>query len=87
MLADGQHTIEELIGYMRKKYNGSPPAELEKTLESVIERLSETNTIMLTDKPVEMPYYLSMPAEQLNLDKARQLMAEDGHTSQMPEAD
>ncbi len=83
-LADGQHTIEQLIGTLKQKYNGSPPVELERTIESVIDRLAETNAIVLTDEPVEMPYYLSLPAEQLNLDKARQLMAEDGHASQMP---
>jgi len=79
MLADGQHTIQELIDYMKQKYNGSPPAELERTIESILGRLTETGTVVLTDEPVEMPYYLSLPAEQLNLDKARQLMAEDGH--------
>jgi hypothetical protein len=84
VLADGQHTIERLIDTLKQKYNGSPPAELERTIESVIERLTETNTIVLTDEPVEMPYYLSLPAEQLNLEKARQLMAEDGHTGQLP---
>lgn len=84
VLADGQHTIGELIDTLKQKYNGSPPAELERTIESVIERLTETQAIILTDEPVEMPYYLSMPAEQLNLDKARQLMAEDGHTDNSP---
>jgi len=81
-MADGQHTIEQLIDYLKQQYNGSPPAELEKTIESVIDRLTETETIMLTDEPVDMPYYLSLPAEQLNLDKARQMMAEDGHTNE-----
>jgi len=80
-MADGQHTIEQLIDYLKQQYNGSPPAELDKTIESVIDRLTETKTIMLTDEPVDMPYYLSLPAEQLNLDKARQMMAEDGHTN------
>jgi len=83
LLADGRHTIEQLIDYMKQKYNGSPPVDLERTIESVLERLTETNAIVLTDKPVEMPYYLSQPAEQLNLEKARQLMTEDGHNSPM----
>ena len=78
-LADGQHTIEQLMDYLQQQYGNHPPAELERTIESVIERLTEANTIVLTDEPVEMPYYLSLPAEQLNLDKARQMMAEDGH--------
>ena len=81
-MADGQHTLEQLIDYLMKQYNGSPPDELEKTIESVIERLTETETVMLTDEPVDLPYYLSLPAEQLNLDKARQMMAEDGHTGE-----
>ena len=83
-MADGQHTIEQLIGYLQKQYNGSPPDELERTIESVIERLIETDTVMLTDEAVDMPYYLSLPAELLDLDKARHLMAEDGHTNQTP---
>jgi len=81
-MADGQHTIEQLIDTLQRQYNGSPPAELERTIESVIDRLTETETIMLTDEPVDMPYYLSLPAEQLNLEKARQMMAEDGHTGE-----
>jgi hypothetical protein len=81
-MADGQHTIGQLIDYLQQQYNGSPPADLEKTIESVIDRLTEAETVMLTDEPVDMPYYLSLPAEQLNLDKARQMMAEDGHTDE-----
>jgi len=85
-MADGQHTIEQLVDYMQRQYNGSPPDELESTIESVIERLTEADTIVLTDEPVEMPYYLSLPAEHLDLDKARHLMAEDGHSGQRPKA-
>ena len=81
-MADGQHTIGQLIDYLQQQYNGSPPAELERTIESVLDRLTETETVMLTDEPVDMPYYLSLPAEQLDLDKARQMMAEDGHAGE-----
>ena len=83
-MADGQHTLGQLTDYLQQQYNGSPPAELERTIESIIERLTETDTVVLTDEPVEMPYYLSLPAEHLDLDKARHLMAEDGHTGQAP---
>ncbi len=85
-MADGQHTIDQLIELTKKQYGGSPPTELERTVESVIERLTETNTIILTDEPVEMPYYLSLPAEHLDLDKARHLMAKDGHSGLAPKA-
>lgn len=76
-LADGNHTVGELVDFMARQYQGDPPADLERTLESVIERLNETKMIRLTDEPVEMPYYLSLPVEQLDLDRARRMMAED----------
>lgn len=76
-LADGNHTIGELVEYLAGRYRGEPPADLERTLESVIERLNETKMIRLTDEPVEMPYYLSLPVEQLDIDRARRMMAED----------
>ena len=79
-LADGQHTIRELIDGIASRYDGEPPGELQRTLESAIERLMETEVIKLNDEPVELPYYLSLPVEHLNLEQAKQSMADDGHT-------
>ncbi len=79
-LADGQHTIRELIDGIASRYDGEPPGELQRTLESAIERLMETEVIKLNDEPVELPYYLSLPVERMNLEQAKQSMADDGHT-------
>ncbi len=79
-LADGQHTIRELIDSIASQYDGEPPAELQRTLESAIGRLTETGAVKLNDESVELPYYLSLPAEQLDIERAKKLMAEDGHT-------
>ena len=79
-LADGQHTIRELIDGIASRYDGEPPGDLQRTLESAIERLTETEVIKLNDEPVELPYYLSLPVEHLNLEQAKQSMADDGHT-------
>jgi hypothetical protein len=77
-LADGSHTIQELIDYMAKQYP-APPLDLNKTLHSVIERLQEGKLLKLSDSPVALPYYLSEPIENLDLEKAKTKIKEDGY--------
>jgi len=77
-LADGQHNIQELIEYMQNRYQ-QVPDNLEETLHSVIERLEEGKMIQLSEKAVDLPYYLASPIEELDLDKARKLIKEDGY--------
>lgn len=79
-LADGKHTLQQLIEFMAAHYPASIPINLQDTIESVVQRLTEGDLIRLTDQPVELPYYLSQPIEQLNLEVARQKMHEDGDT-------
>ena len=76
-LADGQHTIDELFNLLSNKYNGAPPENLKKTIHSVIERLSNSNLIVLTESITDLPYYLSQPIEYLDLEKAKELLEKD----------
>lgn len=76
-LADGQHTVEQLLQFMTTQYNGSPPPNLNETLISVVERMAESRLIMLTEKATELPYYLSMPLELLDIEKAKKELAKD----------
>lgn len=76
-LADGQHTIDQLLQYLSSRYNGGPPANLEQTIHSVVERLSESKFIMLTKEATELPYYLASPYEQLDIEKAKKLLEQD----------
>ncbi|MDP7593172.1 MAG: hypothetical protein QF552_10865 [Litorilituus sp.] len=78
-LADGKHTLQELTAFMRQHYQ-QVPERLDDTLESVIERLIESKMIKLSEKAVELPYYLSSPIEQLDIEKAQKLITEDGYT-------
>lgn len=78
-LADGAHSIQELLDYISSRYSFTP-ANLEKTLHSVIERLQEGDLVKLSETPVTLPYYLAEPIEALDLDKARKLIIEDGYT-------
>lgn len=78
-LADGAHTIQEFISYISKTYP-LPPPNLEKTVHSVLERLLDSQFIKLSDKAVELPYYLASPIEELDLDKARKQIQQDGYS-------
>ncbi len=78
-LADGKHTLDELTAFMRQQYK-QIPTSLDDTLESVIERLIEGKMLKLSEKAVELPYYLAAPIEQLDIDKAHKLIKEDGYT-------
>ena len=76
-LADGQHTIEELFQYLSSKYNSVPPANLEQTIHSVVERLAILKFIVLIKEVTELPYYLSLPYEQLDIEKAKNTLEKD----------
>jgi len=76
-LADGQHSIDELVGFVSKQYPSGPPPNLKETIISVIDRMMESKLIILTDVKTELPYYLSAPVERLDLEKARMLMEQD----------
>lgn len=78
-LADGQHSIQQLIDFLAAQY-AEVPEKLEETVLSVIERLTESSMLKLSDKAVDLPYYLASPIEQLDLEKARALIREDGYT-------
>lgn len=76
-LADGQHSVEDLYNFLSKKYTGNPPDDLLRTIISVVERMIEAKFIIVTDIKTELPYYLSMPIEMMDLEKAKKLIAED----------
>ncbi|MDP7419266.1 MAG: hypothetical protein QF483_05245 [Gammaproteobacteria bacterium] len=78
-LADGKHTIQELVDYLVSHYQGTPPSNLADTLESAINRLIETEMIKLSEGAIELPYYLAVPANVMDIEKAKRLMAEDGY--------
>ena len=79
-LADGHHKITEMISFMARQYqNQQAPESLEKTLHSVIDRLVEEKVIHLSSRIISLPYYLALPIEELDIEKAKQLMIEDNY--------
>lgn len=79
-LADGHHSIQQLIDYVGAQYPQAP-ANLQQTLHSVIERLVEGKLIGLSGSAVTLPYYLADPIENLDLKVARTKIEEDGYNA------
>lgn len=77
-LADGQHTVNQLVDHISSQYPDGAPDKLTETIESVIKRLTETQVIELTPKPSTLPYYLSIPMDDQEPKKATELMVNDG---------
>lgn len=77
-LADGQHSIEQLIDYLGHQYKDTPPDKLEETIESVLGRLLESKAIALSDTAYRLPYYLAVPQEEQNHVAAMEMMVKDG---------
>lgn len=76
-LADGQHTLEQLYQYVAMQYNGQAPDNLSDTLKSVVDRMIQGKLIVLTKEATTLPYYLSMPYEMLDIDKAKKELTKD----------
>lgn len=75
--ANGHRTIEALYQDLSGRYDGNPPANLKATIHSVIDRLVDLGLIVLTKEATNLPYYLSLPFEQLDIEKAKKLLKED----------
>jgi len=78
-LADGQHTLQELIDYLASQYQEGAPDGLDKTIESVIDRLVQIEVIRLSDEAIPLPVYLSLPVEAQDVEEMKQLMISDGY--------
>lgn len=77
-LADGQHTVAQLLHHMAGQYPNGAPANLGATLESVLQRLGESGALKLTEEPLTLPYYLAMPLDEQEPKLATELMINDG---------
>ena len=75
--ANGHRTIEVLYQDLSGKYDGSPPANLKATIHSVVDRLVDLRFIVLTKEATDLPYYLSLPYEQMDVEKAKKSLKED----------
>jgi hypothetical protein len=77
-LADGQHTVSQLIQHMAGQYPNGAPDNLIETIESAIQRLLDAKVVELTPEQTALPYYLNMPMDDQNPKIATEMMVNDG---------
>lgn len=78
-LADGKHTIEQLIGHLSSKYTLGAPGDLQQTIESIVNRLVEADVIQLSSEAQTLPLYLSTPFEKQDYQLSMEQMLKDKH--------
>lgn len=79
--ADGEHTVGEFVSALGKQYAGGAPAGLANQTKQIVADLSARGYIIVLDAKRRLPYYLSIPVEQQDRDKAKALMEADGFTT------
>ncbi len=77
-LADGQHTMGDFIAFISQQYPAGPPENFDEQVEQMFQHLIDIQALRMAAEPVELPYYLSIPAEDQDIEKAKTLMIEDG---------
>jgi hypothetical protein len=79
-LANGNFTVGQLVHTIASQYPDPKmvPKQLDKVLLEILEQLIKDRLILeLSETPVELAYYLSMPIHQQDEAKARKLMLRD----------
>ena len=79
--ADGQKTIAEYILWMANQFDrGKIPEGLDQEMIRMIEDLiKDGEMIRLEKEKVSLPYYLNKPKSEQDIDKAYELMLNDGY--------
>lgn len=80
-LADGEHTIDQLVRHMAAQYANGAPDNLVETIESVLKRLVDVGVVELSAESHKLPYYLSLPLDEQDPKLATKLMINDGFLS------
>lgn len=78
--ADGQKTVSAFIYDIASKYGKHEeiPEKLDASILQEIEGLLELKLIALSKESKKLPYYIELPKQKQNLEKANELMLADG---------
>jgi hypothetical protein len=79
--ADGEHTVAEFIKALGNDYPDGVPEGLADQTRQIIGELEARGYIALSDEKKTLPYYLAIPIEQQDRERAKLLMEADGFIS------
>jgi hypothetical protein len=77
-MADGEHTVDQVIEYLGNGYEGGAPAGLDQQITEIVNRLADAEFVELVAEPAPLPFYLSEPVSKQDPKKAKAAMLKDG---------
>lgn len=77
--ADGRRTGEQFVRELEAAYPSGAPSWLAKQIYQAMARMEAEGLIRFEDRPIQLPYYLSMPVSQQDKDRALGEMKKDGY--------
>lgn len=79
LMADGVHTVEQMHQNLTLRYQGNIPSDYQKTVNSVLNRLLESEAIGLCDEAMNLPPYLKTSFDKQDQKKSMKMMLKDGY--------
>lgn len=76
--ADGEISVGAFIAALGKQYQGGPPPGLAEQTRGLVKDLAARGYIALHERKRKLPYYLSIPVEQQDQERAKAQMEADG---------
>jgi len=76
--ADGQRTVDQFVTELEAGYADGAPDGLAAQTARFVQSLENDGLIKMIDESMKLPYYLSNPKSELDMDRATELMKKDG---------
>jgi hypothetical protein len=85
-MADGEHTVGQMIAHLGKGYDGGPPAGLDQQIIEIVNNLVQLGFVELVAEGKPLPFYLSQPVSKQDPAAAKAAMMQDGFLKPTPSA-
>lgn len=76
--ANGEHNVDDLISVLGRQYQGGAPLGMAEQTRVLVRDLAQRGHIVLHDQRRKLPYYLAIPVEQQDKERAKTFMEADG---------
>ncbi|MCI0638175.1 MAG: hypothetical protein L0Y72_25025 [Gemmataceae bacterium] len=77
-MADGEHTIDQMIVHLGKGYEGGSPAGLDQQVLDIVNHLVAEGFVELVANSTTLPFYLTEPVSKQDAAEAKAAMLRDG---------
>ncbi len=77
-MADGEHTIQQMIEHLGEQYEDGVPVGLSDQIIATVKQLIDEGILELASGSQVLPSYLSIPVSEQNPEKEKAAMIRDG---------